>query len=325
MTFLVADAALDGCVDAEDVVDGLPERLAAIEDDEHALVDIEAAAGEVRQQRRRDGGVLGGPVPEPQGVLDAVAVDAEADDAAAALELDAVEHHHRQAQVRERPRHQIDEVLARARNELAADGRLRRRPGDLVDAAADRLTGPRVAARRDAGQHPLEHHVGELVTGREVRIGVQLDLALAVGGPGARPADRHPAAPEHDLAALVAVADRGAVGIVSALRADDLVDLGFHDLVQHAQADTDAQRQQPFLRRAGQLTQRVLNPLRQPLDTASADYLVGDVIYGSHSGPPVSMDLFALATLPAAADEAGGPPSSSSTGEGTNPAAPAAG
>jgi len=25
--------------------------------------------------------------------------------------------------------------------------------------------------------------------------------------------------------------------------------------------------------------------------------------------PPVSMDLFALATLPAAADEAGGPPS----------------
>jgi hypothetical protein len=26
-------------------------------------------------------------------------------------------------------------------------------------------------------------------------------------------------------------------------------------------------------------------------------------------GPPVSMDLFALATLPTAADEAGGPPS----------------
>ena len=179
----------------------------------------------------------------------------------------------------------------------------------LVDVAADRLTGPRVAARRDAGQHPLEHHVGELVTRREVRIGVQLDLALAVGGPGARPADRHPAAPERDLAALVAVADRGAVGIVSALRADDLVDLGLHDLVQHAQPDADAQRQQPFLRRAGQLTQRVLHPLRQPLDAACADNLVGDVIYGSHGGPPVSMDLFALATLPAAADEAGGPPS----------------
>ena len=37
--------------------------------------------------------------------------------------------------------------------------------------------------------------------------------------------------------------------------------------------------------------------------------LVGVVIYGSDGGPPASMDLFALATLPAAADEAGGPPS----------------
>jgi hypothetical protein len=207
--------------------------------------------------------VLGGPVPEPQGVLDAVGVDAEADDAAAALELDTVEHHHRQPQVPQRPRHEIDELLACARHELAADRRLRRRPSDLLDVAADRLTGPRIAARRDAGQHPLEHHVGELITRREMRIGVQLDLALAVGGPSARPADRHPAAPERDLATLMAVADRGTIGIVSALRADDLVDLGFHDLVQHAHAhaDADAQRQQPFLRRAGQLTQRVLDPL----------------------------------------------------------------
>jgi hypothetical protein len=103
VAFLVADAALDRGVDAEDVVDGLAQRLAAVEDDEHALVDIEAAAGEVREQRGRDGGVLGGPVPEPQGVLDAVGVDAEGDNAAAALELDAVEHHHREAQVPERP------------------------------------------------------------------------------------------------------------------------------------------------------------------------------------------------------------------------------
>ena len=249
------------------------------------------------------------PSQSPNGCLMPSVSMPRADDAAAALELDAVEHHHRQAQVAQRPRHEIDQVLARARDELAADRRLARRPGEFVDVAADRLTGPRVAARRDAGQHPLEHHVGELVTRREVRIGAQLDLALAVGGPGPRPADRHPAAPERDLAALVAVADRGAVGIVAALRADDLVDLGFHDLVQHAQPDADAQRQQPFLRRAGQLTQRVLHPLRQPLDAACADNLVGVVIYGSHGGPPVSMDLFALATLPTAADEAGGPPS----------------
>src|SRR3954449_4119258 len=44
-------------------------------------------------------------------------------------------------------------------------------------------------------------------------------------------------------------------------------------------------------------------------DPALADNLVGLVIYGSHGGPPVSMDLFALATLPTAADEPGEPPS----------------
>ena len=49
VAFLVADASLDRRVDAEDVVDGLAQRLAAVEDDEHALVDVEAAAGEVRR------------------------------------------------------------------------------------------------------------------------------------------------------------------------------------------------------------------------------------------------------------------------------------
>src|SRR3954471_832520 len=33
------------------------------------------------------------------------------------------------------------------------------------------------------------------------------------------------------------------------------------------------------------LAQRVLHPLRQPLDAALADNLVGLVIYGSHGGP----------------------------------------
>jgi hypothetical protein len=47
VAFLAADAALDRGVDAEDVVDGLAQRLGAVEDDQHALVDIEAAAGEV--------------------------------------------------------------------------------------------------------------------------------------------------------------------------------------------------------------------------------------------------------------------------------------
>src|SRR3954467_11419652 len=92
--------------------------------------------------------------------------------------------------------------------------------------------------------------------------------------------------------------------------------------MQHTQPDADTERQQPFLRRAGQLTQRVLDPLWQPLDAACAAHLLGDVIYGSPCGPPSFMDFFAppprppsrlgfspLAALPGGEDEPGGPPS----------------
>ena len=119
VALLVAHAALDRRVDAEHVTDGLSQRLGAVDDDQHALLDIQAALDEVGQQRGRDGRVLGRAVPEPERVLDAVDVDAQRDDAAAALELDPVEHQHRQAQIIERAAHQLDQVLARARDELA--------------------------------------------------------------------------------------------------------------------------------------------------------------------------------------------------------------
>src|SRR3954469_23797662 len=90
MTFLVTDAALHRRMDAEHVPDGLAQRLGAIDDHEHALLDIQAALDEVREQGRSDGGVLGRAVPEPERVLDAVGVDPERDHATAALELDPV-------------------------------------------------------------------------------------------------------------------------------------------------------------------------------------------------------------------------------------------
>src|SRR3954451_20764125 len=92
---------------------GFPERLGAVEDDQHALLDIQAALDEVRQQRRRDGRVLGRAVPQPERVLDTISVDTQRDDAAAALELDPVEHEHRQPQVAEGAAYQLDQVLAR--------------------------------------------------------------------------------------------------------------------------------------------------------------------------------------------------------------------
>jgi len=291
MTFLVSDAALHRGVDAEDLADGFPERLGAVDHHEHALLDIQATLDEVREQRGGDGGVLGRAVPEPERMLDAVGVDPERDDAATALQIDPVEHQHRQAQVVERAAHQLDQVLARARDELATDRRLARRPGDRVDLLADRLARPRVAARRDAREHALEHHVAEPVARGEVPIGLKLDLVLAVGAARPRPADRHPPPTERDLAVLVPVPHRAAVRQVLALRADDLVDLGLDQLVQHTQPDADAERQQPFLRGAGQLPERLHHRLGQPLN-ALLVRRDRRSRYGPHAvGPPVLVDL----------------------------------
>jgi hypothetical protein len=61
-----------------------------------------------------------------------------------------------------------------------------------------------------------------------VCVGLKLDLLLGVGGARPRPAHWHPAAPERDLAVLVAVTDRRPVRQMLALRAYDLIDLGLH-------------------------------------------------------------------------------------------------
>lgn len=135
--------------------------------------------------------------------------------------------------------------------------------------------------------------------------GAQADLAATVGGPDPGPLHRHAPAAERHLALLDAVTHRGAVGIVASLRTDDLVDLLGHQLLQHPEADPDTQGEQALLRGADQLAQRLLHPRRQ----RHLAELVGLVLYGPHSGPPSSsMVLFALATLAARADEAGGPP-----------------
>jgi hypothetical protein len=134
VALFVADTPLDRRVDTEHLVDGLAQRLGAVDHDEHALLDIEAALDQVGEQRGGDGSVLGRAVPQPERVLGPVGVDPQGDDAAAALELDPVEHQHRQPQIIERAAHQLDEVLAGARDELAADRRLARRPPDHVEA-----------------------------------------------------------------------------------------------------------------------------------------------------------------------------------------------
>src|SRR4051812_7039895 len=116
----------------------------------------------------------------------------------------------------------------------------------------------------------------------------------------------------------MAMAHRSAIRVVAALRADDLVDLGLQQLVQHPQADADAQRQQPLPRRASELAESLQHRLGQPLDAL----VVGHDRrgrYGPHAvGPPVLVDL---ASHPSRSQRdrtgAGGPPPSSSTTYGT--------
>ncbi len=216
-------------------------------------------------------------------MLDPVGVDPQRDDAAAALELDAVEHQRCQTQVLQRSAHELDQVLARARDELARDRRLRRRARLLVDLGPDRLAGLLIAARRDTGEHPLEHDLAERVTVGEVPVARKRQLVLVVCGPDAWTADRHAPATERHLTVVVAMADRPTLRIMLALRAHDLVDLGLHDLVQHAETNADAQRQQALLRGAGQLAERLLHALGQ---RARRLLLGGDLVtrYGPHRG-----------------------------------------
>jgi hypothetical protein len=159
--------------------------------------------------------------------------------------------------------HQRLQVLTRACDELAANRRLRGRARLGLNRLTHRLLRAPVAPRRHTGEHPLQHRLGQRIAVGEVRVGLQRQLDATVGAPDARPLDRNPTAAERHLAGLVAVAHRRARGVVPALRPDHLVDLLFHQLDQHPQADADAERQQPLPRRPDELSQRFLHPHRQ--------------------------------------------------------------
>ena len=81
---------------------------------------------QIRQQRGGDGRVLGRTVPHAERELLALGRDPKGDDVRAAVQLDPVEHDHRQAQVGERAVHQVPQQLAGAVHERARHGRLRR-------------------------------------------------------------------------------------------------------------------------------------------------------------------------------------------------------
>src|SRR5580693_1299573 len=112
---------------------------------------------------------------------------------------------------------------------------------------------------------------------------------------------RHPPATERDCAVLVAMPDRGAVLHRRVLGPHDLLELGLHHLVQNAQADTNAEGQQPLLGGAEEIPECFLHPRRQPLRAA-----VLLLHYGAHGGSSRLWIDFALATVPTGPDKAKG-------------------
>src|SRR4051794_1293922 len=101
-------------------------------------------------------------------------------------------------------------------------------PARAKIAGADRLADPGELARRDPGEHPIHHGPRQRVPVSEVRIRLNRHLALAGGRAHPRTTDTHAPAAERHRPILMAVTDSHAIRVVLALRADDLIDLEFH-------------------------------------------------------------------------------------------------
>jgi hypothetical protein len=93
--------------------------------------------------------------------------------------------------------------------------------------------------------------------------GGQGQLAGAVGAAHPRPVDPHPPPAQGDLAGLAAVADRGPVGLMAALGADQPLHVSVQQAPQHSQARPNGKREQALTGGAGQLSERDRDPFGQ--------------------------------------------------------------
>ena len=206
-------------------------------------------------------------------------------------DLQAVEHHHRQAHVIEPAGHQLAQRGAGPLDEQLRDRALGGRARLLLDFLADRLADDRVLPGRDAGKHPVHHRPRQRIPIGEVLVALHRQLVLIVGRAHPRATDRHPPTAECHRSVLVTVTLRCPVRVMLAPRAHDLIDLPFHQLMHDRQAETDAQCEQPLPRCSDELAERLLNLRRERTlkrisgrDDLRSGYLL-------HGGPPVLSDL----------------------------------
>jgi hypothetical protein len=126
--------------------------------------------------------------------------------------------------------------------------------GDLLELFADGLRDEGVAPGGHACEHPFDGDLGEEVPVAEQRIRVEGDLA-AFGLGRTRAPDGHAATAEHDGARCGAVTSRDSLGVVAALRADLVGELGLHELGDDGESGRAAERHQAVLDRLGDILQ----------------------------------------------------------------------
>jgi hypothetical protein len=167
--------------------------------------------------------------------------------------MHAVEHHDRPAGLVERAGAQLGEPLRGRRHEPPRDRRLRRRPARRLDGLTDGFERDRILPGRDAGQHLPGDLLGQQVGVGERRIRAQRRLGgLVTDGAHAWAGDRQPPSAKGDRAVLGAVTGVGAAGVVAALDAGELGDLGLHHLGHHLQPDRGRRGEQPLTHMLGE-------------------------------------------------------------------------
>src|SRR5918999_3271526 len=111
---------------------------------------------------------------------------------------------------------------------------------EVFDVAADGLADRGELARRDAGEHPVHHRPRQRIAVGEVLVAPDGQLVLVVGRAHPWPADRQAPAAQGHRAVLVAMTLRRPLGVVLALRADNLGHLELHQFVDDAEPNAVA-------------------------------------------------------------------------------------
>jgi hypothetical protein len=115
----VLTAPLDARLGVEHAADRPLQGLAAVDDEQHPLVGVQATLGQVSHQAGADRLVLGGALNHPQGNLGAIVGNAQRADQQVLAHTEAVQEHHHEAPVVKPPYQQVTQPLGGRSHEPA--------------------------------------------------------------------------------------------------------------------------------------------------------------------------------------------------------------